>query len=144
MSKSVDPKTGLVIHNPSDMFDPAPLAFSHLAVAPPGAQAVWVAGQSGGADKGDFADQTRVALSSIATAMQAAGGDINGVAKITVYIVDHNREKHRVLIKAVKAVFKNRLAPACTIVPLQQLGTDPKMLVEIEAFGIVPPRKSET
>lgn len=120
------------------MLDPSHLAFSHLAIAPAGAQIVWVAGQAGGVDKGDFADQTKTALSSIEAAMQAAGCDIGGVAKLTVYIVDYDKAKHATLIDAVKAALGDRLAPACTIVPLQQLGTDPDMLVEIEAFGIVP------
>ncbi len=144
MTSSMDAKTGLKIENPHGMFDPSHLAFSHLAIAPAGAQVVWVAGQSGGADKGDFADQTATALSSIDKAMQASGGDIGGVAKLTVYIVDHDKAKHAVLIDAVKLAFGDRLAPACTIVPLQQLGTDPDMLIEIEAFGVVPVQDKET
>lgn len=143
MTASTDAKTGLRIENPDGMFDPSHLAFSHLAIAPEGSQVVWVAGQSGGADKGDFADQTATALSSIGKAMQAAGGDIGGVAKLTVYVVNHDKAKHPALIDAVKAAFGDRLAPTCTIVPLQQLGTDPDMLVEIEAFGIVPTKDKE-
>lgn len=142
MTDSIDEKTGLLIRNPDTMSDPAPLAYSHLAIAPPGAQAVWVAGQAGGADKGSFEDQVRIALENIDTAMRAAGGNIGGVAKITAYIVDHSKEKHQVLIDAVHKAFGERLAPACTIVPLTQLGTDPKMLVEIEAFGILPAEAS--
>ena len=138
MTDSVHAASGLLVRNPDDLFDPAPLGYSHLAVAPSGARLVWIAGQAGGPDKGSFADQTRVALANVGAAMRAAGGDIGGVAKLTVYIVDHDDAKHGTLIRAVDEAFGERLAPACTIVPLQRLGTSPDMLVEIEAFGILP------
>lgn len=138
MTDSTDPKTGLIIRNPDDMFDPAPLAFSHLAILPKTGQLVCVAGQGGGSPKGTFKEQTAQALDSLDTAMKAAGGDMKGIAKITVYIVDHNEKKHRILIEAVNRVFAPRLPPTCTIVPLTQLGTDPDMLIEIEALGVVP------
>jgi enamine deaminase RidA (YjgF/YER057c/UK114 family) len=131
--------SGLVIENPSTMHDPAPLAYSQIAIVPAGARMVFVAGQVGGPKKGAFADQVDEAFSAIATAMRAAGGDIADVAKLTVYIVDHDRAKHDALKAAVKAVFGDRLAPTCTIVPLTQCGTDPEQLVEIEAVGILAP-----
>lgn len=140
MTVSLDKATGLEISNPDTMFDPTPLAFSHLAILPPGARTVFVAGQGGGSPKGDFAEQVESALSSIGTAMAAAGGAMSGVAKFTIYVVDHDEDKHEVIIDRVKAAVGERLAPTCTIVPLTQLGTDPDMLVEIEAVGLLPAR----
>ncbi len=131
--------TGLVIENPSTMHDPAPMAYSQIAIAPAGVRTVFVAGQTGGPRKGSFAEQVDAAFSAIATAMRAADGDIADVAKLTVYIVDHDRAKHDALKAVVKAVFGDRLAPTCTIVPLTQCGTDPDQLVEIEAVGILAP-----
>lgn len=129
--------SGLVIENPPEMYDPAPLAFSQIATIPAAARTVFVAGQVGGPQKGTFSQQVDEALAAIDTAMRAAGGGIADVAKLTVYIVDHDVAKHEVLKSAVKTVFGNRLAPTCTIVPLTQSGTDPKQLVEIEAIGVL-------
>ncbi len=138
MTDSRDPKTGLLIRNPEGLHDPEPLGYSHLAIFPTQGRLVSVAGQGGGPNKGDFADQTQIAFENIDKAMKAAGGDIGGVGKITAYIVDHSEEKHAVLIDAVKSAFGDRLTPTCTIVPLTRLGTDRNMLVEIEAWGVVP------
>ncbi|MCQ8186645.1 RidA family protein [Parvularcula maris] len=138
MTKSVDENTGLVIENPEGMFDPSPLAYSHLAIAPAGARTIFLAGQGGGKHKGSYQDQVRVALASLGQAMRTAGGDMSGIAKLTIYSVDHSDDRHRAIIEEVKAAFGDRLAPACTIVPLSQLGTDPQMLVEIDGIGVLP------
>lgn len=130
--------SGLTILNPGTMFDPAPMGFSQVAVVPPGARTVYVAGQTGGARKGSFADQNRVAFESVDTAMRAVGGTIADVARLTVYVVHHDEAKHAHLVAAVAAAFPGRLAPTCTIVPLTQSGTSPDQLVEIEAIGILP------
>ena len=130
--------TGLVVANPASMHDPSAMGYSQIAVVPAGARLVLVAGQTGGPEKGPFADQVRVALRGVEAAMRAAGGAMSGVARLTVYIVDHDEAKHRALIAAVGDAFGGRLAPACTIVPLAQSGTDPRQLVEIEATGVVP------
>ncbi|MFD0858620.1 RidA family protein [Roseovarius aquimarinus] len=129
--------SGLRILNPDTMFDPAPMGFSQMAIIPAGARTVHVAGQTGGAHKGDFANQCRTALGSIDTAMRAAGGTLLDVAKLTVYIVDHDKTKHSELITAVGAAFGSRLVPTCTIVPLSQSGTSRDQLVEIEAVGVI-------
>lgn len=136
-SKVDDEPSGLVILNPETMFDPEPLGFSQVAIAPPGASTVYIAGQTGGADKGLFAEQCRVAFGSIDTAMQAAGGSIANIAKLTVYIVDHDKTKHDALISEVRRAFGSRLAPTCTIVPLTSSGIVPNQLVEIEAVGVL-------
>ena len=133
--------SGLVIANPRAMHGPAPMAYSHLAVIPPGASLVFVAGQTGGRDKGSYRDQVRTALASISTAMEAAGGTMADVAKLTVYSVDHDAAKHDDLVAEVLAAFDPGLAPACTIVPLAQSGTSADQLVEIEALGVLGPTK---
>jgi len=131
---------GFVIFNPDTMFDPAPLGFSQVASVSASARTVYVAGQGGGAPKGHFADQCRVAFENIDTALRAAGGGIADVVKLTVYIVDHDEDKHKALIAAVHDAFGTRLAPTCTIVPLHQLGTSLEQLLEIEAVGVLQPR----
>lgn len=128
--------TGISIANPAGLHDPAEMAYSHLAIVPPGASLVFVAGQTGGADKGSYRDQVRVALAAIRTAMEAAGATMADVAKLTVYSVDHDTDRHADLAAEVKAAFDPNLAPTCTIVPSAQSGTSADQLVEIEAVGV--------
>ena len=78
MTDSTDPDTGLLIRNPDEMFDPAPLAFSHMGIVPEGRRLVFLAGQGGGSPKGSFEEQVRQALGSLDKAMMAAGGSMNG------------------------------------------------------------------
>lgn len=129
--------SGLTIANPKDLHDPAPMGYSHLAIVPPGASLVFVAGQTGGADKGTYAQQVRVALSAIRTAMGSAGATMADVAKLTIYSVDHDEAKHRELTNQVNTAFDPNLAPTCTIVPSVQSGTSADQLVEIEAVGVL-------
>ena len=131
--------SGLAIANPREMHDPAPMAYSHLAVAPAGGRIVFVAGQTGGRDKCSYRDQVHVALASIRTAMEAAGGTLADIAKLTVYSVHHDEARHADLVAEVKAAFDPGLAPTCTIVPSEQSGTRADQLVEIEAIGVLPP-----
>ena len=131
--------SGLVIANPRSMSDPVPLAYSHVAVRPPGGRVVFVAGQVGRSPKGPIAEQVDDALGGIRAAMAAAGATMADVAKLTVYIVGHDADTHRTLIGAVKAAFDPGLAPPCSIVPLSQSGTDPDQRVEIEAVGVLAP-----
>lgn len=144
MTVSLDAATGLEIINPEGMFDPEHLAFSQLAIAPSDARMIFIAGQGGGGSpKGDFAKQVENALQSIGTAMTAAGGTMGGIAKLIIYVVKHDKAKHAIIIEQVTAAFAPRLTPTCTIVPLMQLGTDPEMLIEIEATGLLPKALSE-
>ena len=132
--------SGMTILNPDTMGDPSRFAFSHVAVVPAGARTVLVAGQVGtGSPKGTFAEQVGQIFTSIGLAMEAAGGEICDVAKLVVYIVDHDAEKHEVLKATVNAAFGDRLAPTCTIVPLARSGLSSDQLVEIEATGVLPP-----
>lgn len=144
MTVSGDVATGLEISNPEGMFVPEPFAFSQLAIVPSGARMIFIAGQGGGGSpKGDFTKQVKNALRSIGIAMKSAGGAMGGVAKLTNYVVNHDKAKHAIIIEQVRAAFAPRLTPTCTIVPLTQLGTDPDMLVEIEATGVLPKALSE-
>ncbi len=134
--------SGLMLANPDAMHDPASMAYSHLAIVPPGASLVFVAGQTGGADKGSYREQAREALRSVRTAMRAAGGEMVDVAKLTVYSVGHDVAKHADLVSEVKDAFDSGLAPTCTIVPLDRSGTDERQLIEIEAIGVLAPREA--
>lgn len=84
-------------------------------------------------------DGTEEALDAIRAAMEAAGGSMADVAKLTVNSVAHAEDRHADLAAEVKAAFDPGLAETCTIVPSTQSGTDADRLVEIEAIGVLPP-----
>ena len=124
------------LSNPDGLYDPSPNAYSHIAVVPEGKRLVFVAGQVGKTPKGDFGTQVRQIFAHIETAMKAAGGELRDVAKLTVLIVDHDSEKHRVLIAEVERAFGVGLKPTCTIIPVPLMAYEGQ-LVEVEAVGVL-------
>lgn len=61
---------------------------------------------------------------------------MSAIAKLTVLIVDHDKDKHRSLIAEVERAFGAGLKPTCTIIPVPQMAYEGQ-LVEIEAIGVL-------
>jgi enamine deaminase RidA (YjgF/YER057c/UK114 family) len=95
----------------------------------------YISGQGGqdstGALSPDFAVQVRQAYANLRTALDALGAKPDQVAKLTVFVVDHDMSKLEVLTKNVKEMFGASL-PAQTLIPVPKLAIDP-MLFEVEA-----------
>ena len=136
MSKSNDPTRNFVLDNPNTLYDPSANAYSHTAVVPGDARLVFIAGQAGDTPKGDFGTQVQQSLANLQTAMEAAGGGLTDIAKLTVLIVDHDKDKHRCLITEVERAFGTGLKPTCTIIPVPLMAYKGQ-LVEIEAVGVL-------
>ncbi len=79
----------------------------------------------------DFAVQVEQSYKNLRTALDALGARPEQVAKLTVFVVDHNMSKLEVLTRAVKEMFGETL-PAQTLVPVPKLAIEP-MLFEVEA-----------
>jgi agmatinase len=105
---------------------------------PEGARA-YISGQGGqnstGALSPDFAVQVEQAYANLRTALDALGARPDQVAKLTVFVVDHDMSKLEVLTKNVKEMFGEAL-PAQTLIPVPKLAVDP-MLFEVEAIVIL-------
>ena len=69
------------------------------------------------------------------SALRALGAKPAHVAKLTVFVVDHDMSKLDVLTKNVKEMFGDRL-PAQTLIPVPRLAIDP-MLFEVEAVVMI-------
>ncbi len=136
MNTSNVPTRNFVLNNPKGLYDPSANAYSHIAVVPGNARLVFIAGQVGDAPKGDFETQVRQTFAHLRTAIEAAGGDMSAIAKLTVLIVDHDKDKHRSLIAEVERAFGAGLKPTCTIIPVPQMAYEGQ-LVEIEAIGVL-------
>lgn len=126
--------------NPPGLYDSTVHGYSQVTVAKASDRVIYVAGQGGENAKGEYSDdfgaQVDQALSNLQTALKAAGADITNVAKITVFIVDHNMERLGIFEKAMLKMLDGRPAPASTLVPVPALAL-PVMKFEIDAVAVV-------
>ena len=129
----------LTIVNPKTLYDPTPNGYSTAVIVPAGARVAYISGQGGqdatGALSPDFAVQVRQAYANLRAALEGIGARPDQVAKLTIYVVDHDMSKLGVLTDNVKEMFGETL-PAQTLVPVPKLAIDP-MLFEVEAVVVL-------
>lgn len=89
--------------------------------------------------EGDVVAQTRQVLSNLLDILRAAGGDMNDVLKVTVFLINVD---DRNAINPIRQEFFGSAKPASTLIEVSALA-DPKMLVEIEAVAGIPAGRSE-
>ncbi|MBV7538544.1 RidA family protein [Duganella sp. sic0402] len=127
--------------NPEGLYDPRPNGYSHVVVAEAPARFIYIAGQGGEDAEGrlsdDFGVQVKQALSNLQTALAAAGAVHTDVAKVTALIVDHSEARLAIFSQALRAMWGDHPAPACTLIPVPRLALD-GMLFEIEATAVQP------
>ncbi|HEV2502558.1 MAG TPA: RidA family protein [Mesorhizobium sp.] len=132
-----DPK--LTIVNPKTLYDPSPNGYSTAVIVPAGARVAYISGQGGQDSTGglspDFAVQVKQAYANLQAALDGIGARPDQVAKLTVFVVDHDMSKLGVLTQNVKEMFGETL-PAQTLVPVPKLAIDP-MLFEVEAVVVL-------
>jgi enamine deaminase RidA (YjgF/YER057c/UK114 family) len=134
-----DGKPKLTIVNPQALYDPTPNGYSTAVIAPPNARVAYISGQGGQDSRGglspDFAVQVKQAYANLHVALDALGAKPDQVAKLTVYVVDHDMSKLEVLTRNVQEMF-GATPPAQTLVPVPKLAVDP-MLFEVEAVVVL-------
>ena len=123
---------------------PKPEVYRQMSIAT-GSRLVFLAGQvARDADgnpvgAGDLAAQVEQSYLNIATALAAAGGSFDNVAKLTVYVVDWSPEKMPLLGEGVgRAASKLGIDPVkpITLLGVAALG-EPDLLVEVEATAVL-------
>jgi enamine deaminase RidA (YjgF/YER057c/UK114 family) len=129
----------LTIVNPQSLYDPTPNGYSTVVIVPGGARVAYISGQGGqdsmGALSPDFAAQVKQAYANLGAALDALGAKPDQVAKLTIFVVDHDMSKLEVLTRNVKEMFGATL-PAQTLVPVPKLAIDP-MFFEVEAVVVL-------
>ena len=124
---------------------PQPDVYRQVAIAS-GSRTVYLAGQvardADGAPvgEGDFAAQVEQAYLNVATAMAAAGGSFEDVAKLTIHVVDWSASKYPQLGEGVaRAAGRLGIDPVkpITLIPVAALG-EPDLLVEVDAIAVLP------
>ena len=129
----------LTIINPPTLGDPTPNGYSTAVVVPANARVAYISGQGGQDSTGglspDFAAQVEQAYANLGAALEGIGARPDQVAKLTVFVVDHDMSKLGVLTQNVTAMFGDRL-PAQTLVPVPKLAIA-AMLFEVEAIVVL-------
>ena len=128
----------LELINPDDL--PVPEIYSQVVVAT-GSRMVFVSGQQPEdvhgklVGLGDFAAQARLAFGNLGRALRAAGARPEQVCKITVYIVDYDRDKHVPIIEQAQISLFGDHKPANVIVGVAIMS--PGYLIEVDAIAVI-------
>ncbi len=118
-----------------------PQGFSHAVIG--SGRTVFLAGQTSlnaeGVIIGDgVAEQFEIALTSLLTALRAAGGEPEHLASLTIYIVD--MEDYKAHAREIGAVWRRLIGrhyPAMAGIGVARLW-DAEALVEVQGFAVLP------
>ncbi len=129
----------------------APRGFSNGMLAPRNGQVLFAAGQTGTNAAGrivdpDFVAQFRTALARSVAIVEKAGGRVEDIGRLTIYVTDMDGYRNRLSeIGAVYREIMGRHFPTMALVAISEL-VDPEAKVEIEATAVVvvdSPKPSE-
>lgn len=84
----------------------------------------------------DAAVQTEMTMENLKRVVQAAGGQLTDIVRLTRFIVD--QEKNQDAINRVMARYLGDHRAASTSVEIVRLATDPRLVLELEAVAVVP------
>lgn len=127
--------------NPDDL--PEIDLYRQVSIAT-GSRLVHVAGQvSWGAGEGgesDLASQIEDSYAHVATALAAAGGSVDDIVDLTMFVVDWAPARMSEVVEGldrVTARFGSRPVPPATLIGVAALAA-PEYLVELKAVAVLP------
>ena len=124
--------------NPADL--PMPEIYTQVVIAT-GSKMVFISGQQPEdihgklVGLGDFAAQVRLAFGNLGRALAAAGARPDHVCKITIYVVDYERDEHVPVIEAAQIALFGNHKPANVIVGIAMMS--PGYLIEVDAIAVI-------
>jgi 2-iminobutanoate/2-iminopropanoate deaminase len=124
---------------PANLWDSSPYLFSQVVRAEVPRSLVFISGQvslspTGSlVGEGDIDTQLKQVFSNLRAAIEGAGGTLDNIASLTVYLKDILH--HRNYMKVLAAEFLDR-RPAETLLQVAALGL-PELLVEIQATAVL-------
>jgi 2-iminobutanoate/2-iminopropanoate deaminase len=119
------------------VFDPP--GYSQIIKVTGAQSLLFLAGQvpysaGGGVDHpGDFLAQARNVFSAVKAHVEAAGGTLNDVVKITTYVTDI---RYRIDFRTVRDEFFGQRGPASTFIEVGSL-SHPDYMIELEAIAVI-------
>ncbi len=122
--------------NPAHLADTTQFGYSQATIASPNARVIYVAGQIGLSEDGpnDFESQVDRSFDSLIAVVEAAGGRIEDVVKITLLIKNHDEKKLQYLVNKRRDVFGDS-PPASTLIPVPTLALE-SLEFEIDAVVV--------
>jgi 2-iminobutanoate/2-iminopropanoate deaminase len=127
--------------NPSSLFPSLPHGFSQVITAT-GRKMVFISGQTAWDERknivgGDSVlEQATQAFRNLGKAMEAAGGTLNDVVALRMYVVDYQAESGTAVGIALREFFSPANPPTSTWIGVAALA-DPEFLIEIEATAVL-------
>ncbi|SDT08322.1 Enamine deaminase RidA, house cleaning of reactive enamine intermediates, YjgF/YER057c/UK114 family [Paenibacillaceae bacterium GAS479] len=128
---------------PPGLFSSKPWGFSQVVISEPG-RIVNVAGQvawdaTGHMNAEGLEGQLRQTLKQVIIAVEAAGGTLDDIQMLRLYIPNFQSNPDADLIaKVLTETFGTENPPASSWIGVQALA-QPEYLVEVEAMAVVPP-----
>ena len=114
--------------------------FSHATSVEASGRLVFISGMTARrpdgsiAGIGDISEQTRQVCENVKAAVEAAGGTMDDICRVDVYI--RNMEQFDAIHKVRREYFREPL-PASTVVEVVKM-THPDYLIEISAIAVIP------
>jgi len=124
--------------NPKDL--PTPQTYTQVVVAQ-GTKLIFVSGQEPEdihgklVGRGDLAVQARHVFDNLGRALAGAGALPKHVARITIYVVNYERDVHLPVIEKARVTLFGDHKPADVVVGVSALSPD--YLIEVDAFAVV-------
>ena len=131
------------IVNPSALGSPR--GWNNGMLAREGGRVLFVAGQIGVAGEGDgnpLARQFGAALANVRRVVEAAGGRVADIGRLTIYVTD--MDSYRGSLAEIGAAYRTVFGkhfPAMALVAVTEL-VDPRAVVEVEATAVIPQAQS--
>ena len=122
--------------NPAHLADTTQYGYSQAAIVSPKARVIYVAGQIGVSEDGpnDFESQVDRSFDNLIAIIEATGGRIEDVVKITLLIKNHDGRKLQYLVNKRRDVFGDS-PPASTLIPVPTLALE-SLEFEIDAIVV--------
>jgi enamine deaminase RidA (YjgF/YER057c/UK114 family) len=123
--------------NPDGLYEPP--AYTQLAIGR-GSRVVLISGQVGYDVDGklvseDVVEQAGQAYRNVRTAVEALGGSVQDIAKLTIFVVGHRPELAQPLLAARSDALGDH-KPASTFLGVEKL-IRPELLIEVEAVAVL-------
>lgn len=122
--------------NPEMLYDPKMNGYSHIVEVANFSRIIHISGQGGedihGILSTSFQQQVQQTLLNLKFALCAVNCIFYDIAVFKILVVEHNHEKHEILINQLCKIWPDLDFPACTLIPVPCLAK-PEMLIEIDA-----------
>jgi enamine deaminase RidA (YjgF/YER057c/UK114 family) len=131
-----DKKPIKTVVNPAHLANTTQYGYSQAAIASSTANVIYVAGQIGISDAGpnDFETQVDRSFDNLIAVVEAAGGKVDDIVKITLLIKNHDEKKLQYLVKKRRDGFGDQ-PPASTLIPVATLALE-SLEFEIDAIVV--------